>query len=297
MTEAIIYCMLREIVYWFYFNDSKYIQGNRCLIGVIMTNRFFRILCAIILLFLQVYFQSCETFHLHETPVDINDNGKIKIIQITDIHFSKQNSKLEKMMTMINDENPDVIFFTGDFVDRKADFAGIISFLANIKIDCPKYAVQGNYESGLCKNTENLKILFKEAGIELLVNQVAQIKIRNINIQVFGMDDYLFGKPDFSPFVPSKENLNIVLAHCPIMFDFLNKQFAQQNILMLSGHTHGGQITFFGIPLYLPLGSSRYISGLYTDNGNTLYVSKGVGYSTIKLRLFADSAIELLEIR
>jgi predicted MPP superfamily phosphohydrolase len=60
---------------------------------------------------------------------------------------------------------------------------------------------------------------------------------------------------------------------------------------MLSGHTHGGQVTFFGLPLILPEGSGRYCAGEYASGACELHVSRGIGNSTVDFRLFADPEI------
>jgi hypothetical protein len=64
---------------------------------------------------------------------------------------------------------------------------------------------------------------------------------------------------------------------------------------VLSGHTHGGQITFFGLPLFKPEGSGKYNSGIYKNNKWIMNVNKGLGNSTINIRLFSSPTIDVID--
>jgi uncharacterized protein len=66
--------------------------------------------------------------------------------------------------------------------------------------------------------------------------------------------------------------------------------------LILSGHTHGGQINFFGLAPFVPAGSGRYLRGLYCDFKPFMYVCKGVGTSILPFRFGARAEIAILRI-
>ena len=101
--------------------------------------------------------------------------------------------------------------------------------------------------------------------------------------------------------VPETQD-QLLLAHCPQYRDALPDASAPgwfQPAHMLSGHTHGGQVTLFGIPLFLPRGSGRYLKGWYHDQDGTLpalYVSRGLGMSGLPIRFWAAPELSLFEL-
>jgi predicted MPP superfamily phosphohydrolase len=85
----------------------------------------------------------------------------------------------------------------------------------------------------------------------------------------------------------TRRDHHLVLAHCPAARDALGLPTEHPASLVLSGHTHGGQIAPLGIATWRPTGSGRYVAGWYTDGGPPLYVSRGVGTSLVPVRIGA----------
>jgi predicted MPP superfamily phosphohydrolase len=106
---------------------------------------------------------------------------------------------------------------------------------------------------------------------------------------VVGLDDYVHGDPDYAR---ATQNIDrslpvIVLNHCPAYreeIDLLGRELDIRPTLILAGHTHGGQVTFFGRPFYTPYGSGDYIKGWYINEFSKMYVSKGVGTTVLPIR-------------
>jgi len=211
------------------------------------------------------------------------------------MHFKPGQEIFTNMVTKVNSMNPDILIFSGDMVDNIENIDSFFSCIQLLNIECFKYAILGNWEYWSEIDLNDFRLRLEKLKIKLLVNDTENIVIRNKSISIFGLDDYLGGNPDFSFIDLSANSLNIIIAHCPILFEDL-VEHNKENIpcYMLSGHTHGGQITFLGIPIYTPDGSGKFVSGIYKNGNNTLYVSRGIGNSTIDFRLFSNQNIEEL---
>ena len=160
-------------------------------------------------------------------------------------------------------------------------FLGLSAAGSAALISVPKYAVLGNWEYWGGVDFNALSALYAKHNCELLVNRSVKFDIRGKKIRLAGFDDYI-GNPHHSDAALddiSPVDGQLLLAHCPHHRDIVHNR----NSLMISGHTHGGQINLAGLVNYTPKGSGVYLKGWY--RGNTLYVSRGLGTSRIPLRL------------
>jgi predicted MPP superfamily phosphohydrolase len=224
--------------------------------------------------------------------------GALRIVQVSDLHVTREKSLFAQTMRKINDASPDILIFTGDQIESPEGLPLLEGYLASIDVDCPTYAIMGNWEYWGNVDVQEYRDALGALGVRLLVNQQERIDIKGRPVSIYGLDDYLGGSPSFQAYDVHPEDLNIVLGHCPALFDRLKSEFASNSndFHMFSGHTHGGQVTFFGLPLYLPEGSGAYCAGAYQEGNFHLFVSKGVGNSTVDFRLFADPEIEIIEL-
>jgi predicted MPP superfamily phosphohydrolase len=121
--------------------------------------------------------------------------------------------------------------------------------------------------------------------------------VRGREISIIGIDDYIGGNADYNKAFQNikQTDTNIVLTHCPEHRDVISKQMGTTALdLVLSGFTHGGQITFLGIVPFKPPGSGNYLKGWYKDKEPKMYISKGIGTSILPIRLSARA--EMVEI-
>ena len=120
-------------------------------------------------------------------------------------------------------------------------------------------------------------------------------------LRITGLDDLRSGRPDATAALAAAEPMpnHLVLAHCPAQRDQLHLPPHHAADLVLSGHTHGGQVAPLGMPVVLPPGSGRYVAGWYGRQGGDalppLYVSRGVGTSLIPIRLGAVPEVAVFE--
>lgn len=221
-----------------------------------------------------------------------------KIVQISDVHSgSFQNPKhLQHAIDLINEQNADLVLFTGDMVNNYADeFVPFIDLFSQIKGKDGKFAVLGNHdygEYGVWKTIDDRKNNIprlieneRKAGFEMLRNEHRIIERNGEKLYILGVENW--GIPPFPQFgdldkasenVPT-DAVKILMSHDPSHFDAVVKKHPKNIQLTLSGHTHGMQ---FGIDLknfkWSPV-KYKYPkwADLYESEGKYLYVNRGFG--------------------
>jgi predicted MPP superfamily phosphohydrolase len=218
---------------------------------------------------------------------------KIKIVAVSDLHLPSRFVNPVKFVEMINRENPDIFVLIGDIVD-KSGYEDLISFVTEVQVRFHKISILGNWEYQSRIDLQKLKAIYNESGVKLLVNK--DISIRGLRI--VGLDDFLEGEPNYTLInnVSASAEPLLILSHCPQSFDYIPDENGITK-LMLSGHTHGGQIALFGKVFWTPSGSGKYVSGFYRKNNNYLYVMRGIGTTGLPIRIGSRPEILVLELR
>ncbi|QCK16548.1 metallophosphoesterase [Mangrovivirga cuniculi] len=225
--------------------------------------------------------------------------NKIKFIQISDLHINELKSFHESIAEKINSKKPDIIFITGDSVDSTDKIESLNKFLELIDTSIRKYAITGNWEYWGNVNLDKLKAVYSNNNCELLINENRSVKIKDREISIIGIDDLVGGEADFPKAVENlkKTDTTIVLSHCPVHRDIITKQKGDLKIdLVLSGHTHGGQITLLGMVPFKPRGSGKYLKGWYKNSDLKMYISKGIGTSILPIRFGARAEMVEMEV-
>jgi uncharacterized protein len=248
-------------------------------------------------LWVELFFIETNEFFLGKP----NQQAKsLKIIQISDLHLRSISWQLRNLCHTINTIQPDLIVFTGDSIDRKKYLPCLDNFLALLDIKIQKAAIVGNWEYWSEVKFENLEIVYKKYNCDLIINHSLPYFIKGRSILVTGIDDYLVGCPDIKYALKDYEkcDFHLILNHCPRYNDEICR-FLKDKIkvdLILSGHTHGGQVNLFGFRPYLPKGSGNYIKGWYTEENQKIYVSKGIGTSMFPARFMSRSEIAIFNL-
>lgn len=224
------------------------------------------------------------------------NSSNLRFVQVSDLHLQSIKSYHKKLVNRLNKLKPDIIFFTGDICDRKRYLDLVDEFLSSIDYDIKKVAILGNWENKCGLDIDKLRSVYLKHNCDLLVNESKKFNIRNTSVHITGVDDIVEGKPDFKLAVSNytSADYHIVLAHCPIQRDVIKRQMNGIPVdLVLSGHTHGGQITLLGYTPIIPSGSGIYLKGWYKDSIPHLYVSKGIGTTIVPLRLGSRAEIAI----
>lgn len=222
----------------------------------------------------------------------------LSIVQLTDIHIGKVLGYefLDECVKLTNALNPDIVVITGDLLDMNIEMAkDKLEPLKKIKSKFGIYFVTGNHE--YFHGVQDIVNYLKTLNIKVLEND--NVVLDNL-INLSGVHDLIgerFGymQPNVKQAMKNiDKNLpTVLLSHQP---KIVNKLSEAENIdLIISGHTHGGQIFPFG---FLVLLDQPYLYGLYKHNEKTqVFVSSGVGYWGPPLRVFAPSEIVKLELK
>lgn len=225
---------------------------------------------------------------------------KIKALQISDLHLNTIRLRQRALIDKIGAINPDLLLLTGDVIDKSANLELLDNFLSQLDNNLEKVAILGNWEYWGEINLKDLQKIYTKNNCTLLINDSKNYRFENRTISITGMDDFVGGMPDISKALInySKSNYHIVLNHCPEYTTQIAHRLETEIPvdLILSGHTHGGQINILGKVPFLPQGCGEYLSGWYKDNFKNLYVSKGFGTSILPIRLGARAEIAVFHI-
>jgi predicted MPP superfamily phosphohydrolase len=187
---------------------------------------------------------------------------------------------------------PNLIVFGGDFVERSRD--GSLermgdAFSAIRTCNIPSVCVLGNHDYAV-SHPEHLVAKAFDLGFDLLRNQSREVD----GVTVFGLDCLSFNRCDEGALAAIEERQNVlVVLHEPDGVDLL-PDFPS---LMLAGHSHGGQICLpTGYPLTTPGFARKYKKGYYADSRVPLFVSRGLGETGVRLRLFCRPEASILHL-
>ena len=231
----------------------------------------------------------------------------LKIVQISDFHFHEYTEAafVEAVVRRVNEATPDLVVMTGDFVSSKPlprHLAARMSYhCAEIlsRIECPlRYAILGNHDVLVSANA--VTDALATHGIPVLTDSSVPLERDGRRLWLAGMQDALQQRPDILTALPAGRNPDqeplILLAHEP---DFADQVLGRQIDLVLSGHTHGGQIRIpFLPPLLLPELGTKYVEGLFRLRGGTqLYVNRGIGAVNLPFRFRCPPEISVITLQ
>jgi predicted MPP superfamily phosphohydrolase len=227
----------------------------------------------------------------------VSQGGTVRIVQISDLHLSDFNSYFEEVTRQVAELKPDLILLTGDYLEEERNIWGVRDFLNKLKATYGIYAIQGNWEYWSRLEGENLRRHFASVGVKLLINERADLDINGHALSIFGLD-YPSSKDHLEQLQKEvdPQRFNLLLSHVPA---FAHEQLNKDINLILSGHTHGGQVRLpYLPPFYLPRYAGRFVAGFYhvSQHRIPLYVSRGVGTSVLPIRFLCRPEIGLFEL-
>ncbi|MEA3453106.1 MAG: metallophosphoesterase [Patescibacteria group bacterium] len=221
---------------------------------------------------------------------------ELKFVHISDLHFFNFGFKEKSLIEKLNRIKPDYIFITGDLVDWSTqELEQAEEFFKKIADIAPDktFGVYGNHEHRHIKFFEVRKRM-KQAGIRILNNESVLLEQ---GIYLVGVDDPHSEMSDLPAAFNGidMEKPKILLAHSPEIF----REIECNNILVLAGHTHGGQIN---IPIlvnyFLPMKyDTKYKSGLFNKSSQWLYVNRGIGTTFLPIRLNAFPELTIIKLK
>jgi uncharacterized protein len=218
-----------------------------------------------------------------------------KIVQLSDVHVGRtiKHDYVKNLVTQINDLSADIIVITGDLIDHSLNkIKHDLEPLSQLNAPC--YFILGNHEY-FHDPEESIKYI-KSLGIQPLLNECIIIEKNNQRFNLIGVNDFIGENIGIYPadFKQAYANADlslatIVLAHQPKMIETIGDYPCD---LMLSGHTHGGQIFPFGLLVMI---AQPYLAGLHQHSASKqIFISRGTGYWGPPIRILSPSEISQL---
>lgn len=215
----------------------------------------------------------------------------LKLIQISDLHIREIGAPLRRLAERINEIGPELILFTGDSIDDPKKMHVLNAFLRLLDPDTQKAAILGNWEYWGKIDKAEIAYTYNDHKCDLLINDSRRYHFGSRTVTVTGVDDYIAGNADIDIATRTVEapETHVILNHCPEYSDIIASRLhiRSKNDLILSGHTHGGQVNLFGFTPLLPAGCGSYLKGWYRCGDFDMYVSKGIGTSILPMRFGA----------
>ena len=207
----------------------------------------------------------------------------LRVAFLTDLHFGPDTptSTLVKAISLVQSANPDLILLGGDYIQWSPEHLnGVLPILAKLNAPLGVFGVLGNHDYYLPDQlSERLE---SQAGVHVLRNR--GVDLQN-GLFLCGIEDTWRGRFDAEAAVDNRPNGTgmIALSHNPVGINL----FRNASALVLSGHTHGGQILLPGIaPHRAPgLGDFPILQGWYNIQGTAGFVSRGIGQTMLPIRL------------
>ena len=223
-----------------------------------------------------------------------------RIALLTDMHAGEGTPLwlIRRAARLAMRERPDLVALTGDFAADDADsFAPVLDALSELRAPHGVWAVPGNhdYTVGIERWHAELR---RRPHLRDLTNRAALERVGAASLCVAGVDDYSCGRPTLDPLPPPEtRDFTLLLAHDPDQAERARRAYDAVD-LVVSGHTHGGQVRLPGVGAVL--NPSRhddlYEEGLRRRPWTQVYTSRGVGTVHLPVRLLCRPEVAVLEL-
>jgi predicted MPP superfamily phosphohydrolase len=223
----------------------------------------------------------------------------LRIAQVTDVHLPGNQLAARAALDHIHRERPEIVVLNGDMTESAQAVSAMGEFVAAARGSLGTVAVLGNWEYRAGVVGTRARAVYQAAGIDLLINQSKLLDVAGSSVALVGLDDTLSGQPDLAAARSglAAAGLEIWVVHEPDFADQLPRDGTSKGALLLSGHTHGGQIRIPFLPPVKPVGAGRFLEGWYRDTAVPLYVSRGVGTTGIPARFRCPAELPIFTLR
>ncbi|MDT7688926.1 MAG: uncharacterized protein QOE46_1685 [Acidobacteriota bacterium] len=242
-------------------------------------------------------------YELTETVVSVRDLPErfegFRIAQVSDVHHGRLVSieEVRRVVGLANAARADLVALTGDYTTSLREYVEpCAEVLGELSAPEGVWAVLGNHDH----NTDGplTRQALARRGINVLTNMNTELRRGADALQLAGVDDWGWGKADFERAMRGLDmsRPSVLLAHEPMALDMPETRGVS---LILSGHTHGGQVSlpFVGSPAAYVWKHLKYLRGMYESEGTQLYVSRGTGMIGVPVRIGARPEVAVLRLQ
>lgn len=221
----------------------------------------------------------------------------LRIVHLSDFHYGPltNSAHLERAVQAANDLRPDLIALTGDYISHDRIYAApCAELVGRLRARHGVYAILGNHDHWT--DAALIADLFRAEKIRVLLNEGLRIDLHGQSFWLAGVNDTMVGLEDLPlALAGSREDeLKLLLAHNPIIL----RRAARVGVdLVLSGHTHGGQVTLRSEKSRSGGPRRRMLRGLGRRGNTQIYVTRGLGTVVLPIRYGCPPEVSLLELR
>lgn len=264
--------------------------------------------CAAVLIGIRAFVVEPEIFEVNRTEVRLEnwhpEHNGLRVAVLSDIHLRNHPedlARMDRIVATVNAEKPDLIVLLGDFLGARIDPehenaspALIAKKLSRLQARYGIFSVLGNHDWWI--DGKGMKRELEKAGIRVLENETETLEIRGKPLNIVGLPDMTTRHARLRPDrLPDPATPTLLLSHDP---DYFTYSTLPDYEFMLAGHTHGGQVQLptvgaIIVPLQL---SSPFSNGMFRHEGRRLFVTRGLGTSVLRMRLFCKPEIAILTI-
>lgn len=256
-------------------------------------------LILIIGILLAIYSFFVEPNKLEITNYKIQDKelAGVKIVFASDFHIKpNQQKRLKQIVATINEQNPDLVVSTGDYVSGHTQESTmhpkeIAEELSKIRTKYGFYTTLGNHDGWY--DRWFIQEILENKGIKVLNNKNVKLPMNGKNICIAGVEDMMTGFPNIEDALKGTNSPTILLTHTPDIFPDVPPNVN----LTLAGHTHGGQVRLpiLGALIVPSDYGNKYASGLTVEKGKKLITTRGIGVSILPVRFNCTPEIVVIE--
>lgn len=218
-----------------------------------------------------------------------------RLVHLSDIHHSPF-TKLEhiaRAVKVANRLNPEMFVLTGDYVSHETEYIEpVAEVLGRLAAEHGIHACLGNHDHWT--DADLVTDSFRRSGINVLINEGFRFTAREASFWLCGVDDYMVGKTDLRAALHGSfpDEMKLLLAHNPVIL----RQAARFDVdLILSGHTHGGQVKLRDEDKRI-LAPRRLKNGLHQRRETQIYITRGIGTVVLPIRYQCPPEISLIEL-
>jgi uncharacterized protein len=223
----------------------------------------------------------------------------LRIAQVTDVHLPGNQLAARAALEHLHRERPEVVVLNGDMTESVHAMTQVRNFAAEARGSLGTVAILGNWEYLAGAIGDAARVTYRRAGVDLLVNQSKTLDVGGVPLALVGLDDALLGSPNLTQ---ARSGVGagcteIWVVHEPIFADTPPPAAVARPLILLAGHTHGGQIRIPFLPPVKPVGAGRFLEGWYRDTFAPLYVSRGIGTTGIQARFRCPAELPIFTLR
>ena len=218
-----------------------------------------------------------------------------RIVHLSDIHHSPFTSleHITRAVEIANSLEPDMFVLTGDFVSHESKYiAPMAKVMGTLKSEFGTFACLGNHDHWT--DAKLVTNYLRGENITVLINEGFRFVERGASFWLCGVDDYMVGQTDLRSALRGSfpDEMKILLAHNP---KILYRAARASVDLMLSGHTHGGQVKIRNEEKRI-LPRRKFASGLYRRKNTQVYITRGIGTVVLPVRFGCPPEVSLIEL-